>query len=70
MMSLTGPRAGTMWRGVTEPHINRLAPAVPRHEVHGAPAFLMWLGVHATLMTGDWRAALESLADFAVSRSA
>jgi NADH dehydrogenase len=23
-----------------------------RHEVHGTVAFLMWLGVHATLMTG------------------
>jgi NADH dehydrogenase len=23
-----------------------------RHEVHGAPAFMMWLGVHAALMTG------------------
>ena len=23
-----------------------------RHEVHGTVAFVMWLGVHASLMTG------------------
>jgi NADH dehydrogenase len=35
-----------------------------RHEVHGAPAFLMWLGVHATLMTGV-RNRIDAFVDWA-----
>jgi NADH dehydrogenase len=35
-----------------------------RHEVHGAPAFMMWLGVHAALMTGV-RTRVEAFVDWA-----
>ena len=35
-----------------------------RHEVHGTVAFVMWLGVHATLMTGV-RTRVEAFIDWA-----
>ena len=35
-----------------------------RHEIHGTPAFLMWLGVHATLMTGV-RPRIDAFLDWA-----
>jgi NADH:ubiquinone reductase (H+-translocating) len=35
-----------------------------RHEVHGKVAFLMWLGMHATLMTGI-RTRIDAFIDWA-----
>jgi NADH dehydrogenase len=35
-----------------------------RHEVHGTVAFVMWLGVHASLMTGV-RTRVEAFIDWA-----